>query len=83
MHRRLQRLEQKVPDPGCLACRDRRGRIVTVDCQRQRDGSITALEPMPGACEACGQIAEFIVEIVRPYEEGHRTPDEVFDRGQR
>jgi hypothetical protein len=68
LDKRLQRLEEKLPDPGCPGCRHRH-RIVMVDCQRRRDGSVTPLEPVPAPCATCGRIPEFIVEIVRPYEE--------------
>src|SRR5262249_51230335 len=70
----LRRLERSLPDPGCLACCHRRGRIVMVDCQLQRDGSITALEALPVPCSACGRIAESILRIVKPWTE-RRTTD--------
>jgi hypothetical protein len=76
LNNRLRRLEQKRPDPGCLACRDRRGRIVLVECRRQRDGSVTALQPMPAACAACGQVPEFITEVIHPYDEARPPHDD-------
>jgi hypothetical protein len=76
---RLRRLEQKSPaDSGCTARRDRLGRVVTVECQRQRDESITPLEPEPVPCAACGRVGEFISQYVRPYLEG-RTGQQVGD----
>lgn len=61
---RLRRLEQLLPaDPGCPACRHRQ-RLVMVECQRQRDGSVVPLEPEPVPCAACGRTAEFIIRIV-------------------
>jgi len=69
---RLRRLEGNLPDRGCLGCRDRRGRVVTVESQRQADASITALQPLPPDCAVCGQRPEFIIEIVRPFGEGCR-----------
>jgi hypothetical protein len=47
-----------------------------VDCQRHRDGSVVPLEPMPVTCATCGRIPDFIVEIVRPYEEGRTLDNE-------
>jgi hypothetical protein len=75
LHNRLRRLEQKLPDPGCPGCRHR-DRVVVVDCQRQRDSSVTSLEPVPSPCTTCGRVPEFIVEIVRPYEEGRTLDNE-------
>jgi hypothetical protein len=40
----LRRLEQRVPDAGCLACRDRRGRIVFAETERLADGSLVLVE---------------------------------------
>jgi len=56
-------------DPGCPACRDRRGRIVMVEYQRQREGLVTALEPLPAPCSACGRVAEFVVQVIHPHAE--------------
>jgi hypothetical protein len=64
---RLRRLAGKLPDRGCLGCQIRRGRVVSMESQRQIDGSITLLEPPPPDCEVCGERPEFIIEIVRPY----------------
>jgi hypothetical protein len=66
---RLRRLEGNLPDRGCLGCRARRGRVVIVESQRQADASITALQQLPPDCEVCGKRPEFIIEIVRPYDE--------------
>lgn len=61
---RLQRLEQRIGDPGCPACRERRGQQVFVDVQRQTDGEITYGDDMPQPCRVCGRVPEFIIEIV-------------------
>jgi hypothetical protein len=67
---RLRCLEQTLPTgPGSPACRHRK-RFVTVNCQRQRDGSITTLEPEPPPCAGCGRVGEVVVRSVRPYHEG-------------
>jgi hypothetical protein len=68
-NKRLERLERKVPDPGCRKCRDRRGRLVFVECRRQRDGSVKAMNPMPCACEGCGRLPEFVTQVVHPFSE--------------
>ncbi len=60
---RLKRLEQMVPDPGCPGCRERRGRVVMVNCRQQRDGSFVPQEPMPTACAVCWKVPELVVEI--------------------
>jgi len=77
MHRRLERLEQKVPDPGCLACRDRRGRSVMVDADRQADGSVVLRDPEPEACAQCGIVPEFLITVIRPYVNEPDRNDEV------
>ena len=51
--RRLKKAAMALPDPGCPACRARKGFIVTVE-----DGVF------PTPCVACGVVAEFIIEIV-------------------
>jgi hypothetical protein len=43
LHTRLRRLEERAPDPGCLACRDRRGRSLLVEAERRGDGSVVLL----------------------------------------
>jgi len=43
--KRLERLERKVPDPGCPTCRHRRGRLIFVKCRRQPDGWVKSLSP--------------------------------------
>jgi hypothetical protein len=63
---RLRRLAANLPDRGCLGCQERRGRVVTVESQRQADYSITLLQPLPPDCAVCGERPEFILEIVRP-----------------
>jgi hypothetical protein len=64
---RLRRLEAARPDPGCRACQGRQ-RIVLVECQRERDDSVTPLEPLPAPCAACGCVPEFVVQIIRTYD---------------
>jgi hypothetical protein len=64
---RLHRLETNLPDHGCPGCQDRRGRVVTVESQRQADHSITLLQPLPPDCTLCGERPELILEIVRPF----------------
>ena len=64
---RLRRLEQLIRvDRGCPACRSRRGQILSVESQRQPDGTTTRLDELPKSCGVCGKIPEMIVEIVRP-----------------
>jgi hypothetical protein len=71
LSQRLRRLEARVPkpDPGCPACRHRRGRHVLVDCQAQRDGTVVPLQPLPAPCAACGKLPESIIEAIMPYTE--------------
>jgi hypothetical protein len=64
---RLRRLEQKLPDPGCLSCRDRRGRIVFVTARALADGSFVTVAGDPEPCERCGQVAERIIREIMPY----------------
>ena len=64
LRNRLHRLERGAPDPGCPACRDRRGRIVMVDARLRADGTETQIEGRPTPCECCGEMPEFIVQIV-------------------
>ena len=45
---------------GCPACRERKGRIVLVD--RLEHGGASP----PSPCPACGQVPEFIIEVVEP-----------------
>ena len=67
LHTRLRRLEQKLPDPGCLACRDRRGRIEFVTAHTLADGSVVTVAGYPEPCERCGQVAERIIQKIMPY----------------
>jgi hypothetical protein len=67
MRRRLTRLEQKLPDHGCLGCRDRRGRIVFVTAQALADGSVVTVAGYPEPCEHCGQVPERIMQEIMPY----------------
>ena len=50
--RRLEKAARALPDPGCAACRDRRGMIVLVE-----DGDY------PARCDACGIRPEFVIEF--------------------
>jgi hypothetical protein len=58
---------ESLPNPGCLGCRDRRGRVAVVESQRQADDSITLLQPLPPDCAVCGRRPEFVIEMVRPH----------------
>jgi hypothetical protein len=64
LHTRLRRLEQQVPDPGCLACSDRRGRIVMVEAESQADGSVVLRDKEPEACAECGIVPENVVQVI-------------------
>ncbi len=74
MRNRLRRLEQAVPDPGCPACRGRRGRIVLTRARRLADGTLASPEGRPGPCGRCGKVAEFIIEVVEPLVDGPEVP---------
>ena len=67
---RLQRLERNTVDAGCLACRDRRGRIVLLTAERLPDGAVVAVEEEPQPCTRCGQIPEQIIEVVESVVDG-------------
>jgi hypothetical protein len=65
LNTRLQRLEQRVGEPGCPACRDRRGFHVMVTAERLPDGTLTyPNDDMPKPCEKCGEIPEAITIIM-------------------
>jgi hypothetical protein len=64
LRKRLQRLEREIPDPGCPACRDRRGRHIFVTARRQPDGTLTYPEGGPAPCGVCGVVPEFVIEVV-------------------
>jgi hypothetical protein len=87
MNGRLRRLERAAgvgPDDGCPMCRDRRGHIVFTTSQRMSDGSTIPEGDWPLPCEQCGEIAEQIIEIVKPIVDAEgkaadrrrRAPDE-------
>jgi hypothetical protein len=61
---RLQRVEQAVPPPGCLGCRDRRGRMLMVTALRLPDGTTSYPDGEPAACTICDSVPEFVIEIV-------------------
>jgi hypothetical protein len=63
-HQRLRRLEQAVGKPGCMACRDRRGRIMLTTALVNADGTTMYPEGQPAACEQCGEVPEVIIEVV-------------------
>jgi hypothetical protein len=67
MHRRLQRLEENVPDAGCPACRDRRGQLVMVEAERRADGSVVLRDKEPEACAQCGVVPENVVQVILSY----------------
>jgi hypothetical protein len=68
---RLRRLEERLPAPtGCLACQDRRGRLVLVESRTEPDGSIVPVEDRPAACAECGQVPESLIVIIEPAVEG-------------
>ena len=67
---RLRRLERSVPDPGCPACRDRRGRHVFVSARQEADGTLTYLEGQPELCGRCGAVPEFVIEVVEAIVDG-------------
>jgi hypothetical protein len=67
---RLRRLEGNarerglLPEPGCPACRDRRGLTVFVRSRVGADGAVLWEEEGPAACAACGEVPEDVTEIV-------------------
>jgi hypothetical protein len=66
LNTRLQRLEQRVVDPGCPGCRDRRGFHVLVNVNELPDGTLTYPDDdKPKPCEQCGEVPEFSIEVVR------------------
>ena len=72
LHRRLERLEARVAEAGCPACRDRRGKAVFLE----KEG-----DEWPARCARCGKLPELVIEI-RPvtaedYPDG--PPPELFD----
>jgi hypothetical protein len=71
LHHRLRRLEERLPTPtGCLACQNRRGRLVLVESRREPDGTIVPVKDRPVACAECGQVPETLIVIVEPPAEG-------------
>jgi hypothetical protein len=64
LHTRLQRLEQRLREPGCPACRDRRGRIVLVTSRSLPDGRTELQGDWPAPCERCSEAPEQIIEIL-------------------
>jgi hypothetical protein len=76
LHNRLHRLEQKVPDPGCLACRDRRGRTVLVEAEQQADGSVVPWGKEPEACAQCGIVPENVIKVILSIVDGPSPIDD-------
>jgi hypothetical protein len=66
----LRHLEQRVPEPACPACRDRRGRIVMVDGRLRADGTPRQPDGRPAPCDRCGETPEFIIQIVETVVDG-------------
>ena len=52
---RLERLEARVAEAGCSACRHRRSKAVYV---KEGEG-----DELPSPCARCGKIPEIIIEI--------------------
>jgi hypothetical protein len=63
----LSRPEQQMPDPACLRCGDRRGRIVCATAWALADGSVGPVAGHPESCERCGQVPEQVLVAVEPY----------------
>jgi hypothetical protein len=61
---RLRRLERGFPDPGCPACRDRRGLTALVRSPRLADGTTAPKGDRPAPCARCGEVAERVTEVV-------------------
>jgi hypothetical protein len=76
MHRRLQRLRQKVPEPGSPGCCDRRGRIVLVQAHRLADGSVVLRGTKPEACGLCGAVPEHVVKLILSVAGGPDQPED-------
>ena len=63
LRNRLKRLEQIAGTASCPACRERRQLDVLLS-GRVEGGDIVPDEPLPPACERCGEIPERIRLIV-------------------
>jgi hypothetical protein len=61
---RLQRLEQRLGDDGCPACRDRRGCFVMVTSRCLPDGTVAYPDEEPAPCDQCGIVPERVIEVV-------------------
>jgi hypothetical protein len=55
LHRRLERLEGRIVDAGCPACRHRRGKAVYLEEGDER----------PARCARCGKTPELVIDIRR------------------
>ena len=67
LHTRLRKLEESLPDPGCPACRDRRGRVVFAYGKADADGTVQATE-RPDACAQCKSMPERVLVEAEPFE---------------
>jgi hypothetical protein len=74
---RLQYLEQRVPETGCPACRDRFGRVVLVTTRQLADGTMLPTTKMPEPCSLCGQLPEEIIKIVEVVVETREQANEI------
>jgi hypothetical protein len=62
---RLQRLERSLmPEGGCPACCERRGRMIGLAARQLPDGSVVAEEEGPPPCSRCGQVPEQILLLI-------------------
>jgi hypothetical protein len=52
------------PPGGCLACRDRRGRVVLTTSFQHPDGTVVSEGHRPQPCAVCGLVPERIIEVV-------------------
>jgi hypothetical protein len=71
LDRRLERLEARVVEAGCPACRDRRSKAVFIE----EEG-----DEIPAPCARCGKVPELIIEIteVAPEDYPDGPPPELF-----
>jgi hypothetical protein len=75
LNNRLGRLEQKLPNPGCPDCSDRRGRMVLALAHRLPDGSVVLRDKEPEACGLCGVVPEDVVKVIRTIVGVPRQPE--------
>jgi hypothetical protein len=65
LRQRLARLEQRCAQRRCPGCDHRRGRVILMEPDPLTGGSVEK-SAWPAPCSRCGQVPEFIVEIVGP-----------------